>query len=345
MMLQSREAFHPIFQLPQKKLFGLYGKWTQGGLTEIDSYLLYLALFKSTDQVQFSVPAMRTEKTNSIVSGQIPRLVETVSKITAIRDYHHSVAQISINADTKDLANSHIWIDIWNANYQDYQDNYHNQKIAASIKQREERLQVLIKDSNKDISRYAHLLAKWAAESGSFPTFQVSNPISNRQCTLSEYWQEIIAMCCKEDRIFLIPKADLDELIEHCEEYVPAGSIYSYTLSNLLKSGHYKQKNYLGLGDIDITGSPYRILAAETSIEDANKLAMIDSAPKEAPREANYPSKIAYLRAKVKFDMATEYHRIQAEASAKMESINALVDQDEADNKDEDTDDLSGVNI
>jgi len=90
-------------------------------------------------------------------------------------------------------------------------------------------------------------------------------------------------------------------------------------LFQLLRDGLQRKKNFLNLGDIDI-GNPsattFRILDADASIEDANKLALIDSAPTELPIESNYPTKLAYLRAKMKYDMAIKYKQGLEESSA-----------------------------
>ena len=70
-----------------------------------------------------------------------------------------------------------------------------------------------------------------------------------------------------------------------------------------LRNGYAKQQSYLGLGDIDVSGG-YRILDAESSVQDANIIAMIDNAPTHEPSINEYPSKIAYLRAKMRWQLA-----------------------------------------
>ena len=42
--LIKREVNHPIFSVDQKRLLGLYSKYVKNHLTDIDSYLLFLAL-------------------------------------------------------------------------------------------------------------------------------------------------------------------------------------------------------------------------------------------------------------------------------------------------------------
>ena len=81
----SRELSHPIFSLEQKKLLSYTGKWAAGELTPTDSYLLFLALLNSSEQIQFRTSCKRTPLTNSIVANNMEYLVRTVIKLNAIR--------------------------------------------------------------------------------------------------------------------------------------------------------------------------------------------------------------------------------------------------------------------
>lgn len=310
MALHSREAKHPIFYLPTKKLYALYAKWSQGELTDTDSYLLFCALYNITDLVEFTSPFERSALSKSIVANNLPKLVEVINRIDAVNHHLHEqvFARMHVSHETKDMASCALWIEIWNKNYVDYISGYKNELLRTRVRQREDVLQKLIKKADKEPNKYARVLAKWAADAAKFPEFEVENVFTNTKTTLSAYWQQIIEMCCKEDRIYLIPKADFDELMEHCEANIEPGTIYSYTLSELLKTGLYKKKNYLGLGEIDLVGTPFRILNASDNIQDANMLAMIDSAPKSLPLRANYESNIAYLRASLAYKQAQKYY-------------------------------------
>ena len=45
-------------------------------------------------------------------------------------------------------------------------------------------------------------------------------------------------------------------------------------------------------------------MTADTSVETANKLAIVQNAPTELPVRINYPSQFAYIKAKLAYDMA-----------------------------------------
>src|SRR6476659_7008978 len=84
--LDSMESHHPVFDIPQKKLLCYTGKWASGALTLTDSYLLFLALLKSSDRVDFRVPVFRNEKTDSIVARNMEYLVRTIIKLNAVHN-------------------------------------------------------------------------------------------------------------------------------------------------------------------------------------------------------------------------------------------------------------------
>lgn len=299
-----QKSIHPIFTLSQDKLLALYrGKWTTGNLSETESYLLYLSLLNSTKQIRWFHHAIQHARTNQVVAGNMPRIAELINRISDIPESCHTIfAAIAITNETADLNNSNIWIDIWQDNLRDYHNGYRTYTASRKIANREEALQKLIKDSSKDLSRYARLLAKWASEAGNFPVFSVKSPISDREITCSEYWQEIIVCLAKREKAYLVPKADIEELVDHVTENIQPGTIYQHTLSTLLKDGHKIIKDYFGFGELDVSTS-FTILPTDASVEAANIQAMIDSAPSELPIEKNYPSRLAYLRAKAKWDM------------------------------------------
>lgn len=325
MFLHSKEVSHPIFYLPKKKLLGLYAKWATQELTDTDSYLLYLALFNSTELVDFRIPAELQANTKQIIANNMKQLVSVVSKIDNFLHPSLNAARISINSETKTLSTSHIWIEIWEQNFADFQDGYKTFDAIANIQRREKILERLIKSQDRNPERYASILSKWAADAGNFPTFQVKHPITYLNVTCSEYWQDIIRMCVLDSRIFNIPKADIEELIEHCDEFIAAGSIYQHALMELMKSGVHKHSTFLGFGDIDISKSNYRIIPDDSDVEKANIIAMIESAPTIEPKEKDYPSKIAYLRAKFRWEAAQRYAGAQevevSESAEQKESI------------------------
>lgn len=327
--LSHRECCHPIFAIPQKSLLSYLRKWSNAELTSTDSYLLYLALLNSTDLVEFRIAARFIPgKTDSIVANNMESLARCISYSNIIKHPSFVLPRIAITPETATLTNSNIWVQNWMECYYNFQQGFLREREIQKIRQREALLQTFIKNINKPINHYAKILADWAAEAGEFPLFPIT--IEGASIRICDYWKQIIIKCCKSEAIFTILAEDLEELITHCEDNIEHGSIYAHTLMELLRAGQRRQKNYLGLGDVDLSDSntTYRIIAEDTSIEDATKLAMIDSAPTEKPVEGNYPSKIAFLRAKLKYEMKLDYQK-QMETAAALSVASQTVTTDD----------------
>lgn len=302
--LHSRESYHPIFSVPQKKLLAYLGKWSAGELTSIDSYLLFLALLRSSDLVEFRVPAIRTPDTDSIIALNMESLCKSLARLNTVHSPSTIFSHYVISPDTRTLENVKYWIENWQDNHRDFLDGYVDTNTAAKLRVREAALERLIKNPHKPISAYSSQISDWAAIAGSFPSFQLVNPLTKLSSTCADYWKDLIIKCSKEESIFAIRRRDLEELLEHCEEHIPIGSIFSNALFKILRHALERQKNFLGLGDMDISKSTYTILGASDTVEDANLKAMVDSAPESEPTPEQYPTKFLYLKAKLRYDMA-----------------------------------------
>ena len=314
----SRETYHPIFAIPQKRLLSYTQKWASGELTRTDSYLLFLAILNSSEQIEFRVPVFRNEQTDSIVAINMEPLVRTVIKINTVTAPSVVFPRFVISPDTRFLQNVHHWIECWQDGYKQFLDGYKSAHDSHKLITREAALQRMIKNPHKPISEYAGQVAEWASIAGDFPTFLTKSPYSSLQLPLMEYWKSIIIKAAKDEYLYQIPASDLKELLEHCENKIPAGSIYSNALFKLLRHAQERQKNFLGLGDIDIKSS-YTLLTENSSAESANMKALIDSAPSEKPRPEQYPTKFAYMRAKLRWDMAQKFAKNSGETEGEAE--------------------------
>lgn len=316
--LTSREYHHPIFAIPASDLLSYADRYLDRKFSPTENYLYYLALFNCTDLIDFRVPAIQTQHTQSIIAQNCEKLLIMVERI-----HHVGVSQIKeklnlpqfvISPDTKDLSNTKHWIEIWTQNYNDYQNSYKSSSTLEKLNRKEFLLERLIKDKTKEISSYISTLADWAAIAGEFPTWEAGlspDILRGKRMSLSDYWKYIIRACARAESIFEIPDADIQELIEHCEDNIEHGSIYAHALMAILREGSGRKRNYLDLGDIDIgsRGTVFKILDADSSVEDANKLALIDSAPSSKPIERDYPNKLAFLKARTRWEMAESYRK------------------------------------
>lgn len=302
--LHARESHHPIFNIPQKKLLSYVGKWAGNELTVTDSYLLFLAILNSSDLVEFRTPAVKTPFTDSIIAQNMESLVRTVIKLNTVTNPAVVFPRYIIGPETKNLQNVKYWIQNWHEAYKEFQDGYRSAHNNDKLVRRENALERLIKNPHKPIAAYASQIADWAALAGEFPNGNIPSPFTSLQIPLSQYWKEVIIRCANETSLFSIPRTDLEDLLEHCEQNIPVGSIYSNALFKILRHALERQKNFLGLGDLDISRSTYQILSEDDSTESANIKAMVDSAPEHEPKPEEYPTRFAYLKAKLRWDMA-----------------------------------------
>jgi len=219
-----------------------------------------------------------------------------------------------------------IWnLELWQNAHLDYLDGYKSSLHLQKIADKESRLEALIKDKSKDISSYAVQLANWAYDVAGFAelNYHVADGANNdKPILLADYWKRIIVDCAKRTNIYDIHSGDLSELIDYLEDNIEVASsgIFGHTVLSLLNSARKSKEDFFAFGDISITtkGTVYKILDADASVEDANKIVLIQSAPTTEPKESEYPNKLAYLKARTRWDMArrhAESDAIRAELS------------------------------
>lgn len=300
----ARETVHPVFNIPQKKLLAYTKAWANGGLTPTDSYLLFLAVLNSSDLIDIRLPFARTPDTDSIVYGNMDKLMRAVIKLNTVTEPETVFPRYVVNAETRDLSTVHIWIDNWEEEYKNFKAGYVSAHDSQKLIIRENALRRMIMNPYKPVKDYANQIADWAAMAGNFPTFNIVSPFTKLNITLSDYWKILIVKCAKKEHLFSIPSYDLNELLTHCETNIPLGSLFSHKLLQLLRGAKEKQDNFLGLGDLDLSKTTYSILSDNSSTEAAQLKAAIDSAPTEEPRPEQYPSKFLFMRAKLRWDAA-----------------------------------------
>ena len=258
----------------------------------------------STGKIDWRVPAFYVPALDSTVAQNMELLLRTIGTINAITHPAFTYPGFVMTPDTRSLQTIGHWIAILGDCIRGFQEGNKRAQLHDRIVRREQAMERMIKDPSKNPANYANQLAEWAALAGEFPTGSV--PVDGVQIPLADYWKAIIRKAARGEAVFSLNDTDLAELIEHCEDAIPHGSIYAHALMNVLRSAADKKSNLLGLGDFDVRSGTYRILDDSDTAERANLLAMVDSAPVEKPVEYNYPSKIAFLRALYKWKAAQQ---------------------------------------
>lgn len=324
--LHARESHHCIFDAPQRTLFNYVPKWAHHELTREDSYLLFVALLKSSGRVHFRQPARYSQgASDAIVANNMEKLLIALSRMNSINAPGEIFAAVAINQESCVMENAKHWIDNWLSNYEEFKSNYSFAANAKKLTMREAALKRMIKSPHRDVSYYAVDLAKWASLAGNFPAGLTL--VDGVNVPLAEYWEGIIIAAANK-RFFTIPKKDLEEVVVHCDENVAPGSIYHHKLMLVLREA----KSYLEgfLGDLSGRGLGKRVPiwnfveggseqsegVDEPDIFAANLDRIVAAAPTIAPVRANYSTNMQYISAKIKYDAAQSVLAARKEIAA-----------------------------
>ena len=300
MTLHRREMDHPIFYLPQKRLLGIYSLYIKGQLSDIDSYLLFVALLKSTGDVTFVTPATVTTSTEQIIANNIRQLVSIIWETNSILHPSFKQPKLYIRGDNSNLSNVKTWIATWRENIEIFKSGIDTRSYAKKLKSVEDRLSKLIfsPTSISDIS-LCNAVANWADMAAEFPVAK------------KDEWKLLIRRCYNMKAMFSTPKKDIIALKEYCEENIEAGSIHFYNLMKILRAGIANHNDFLGLGVLDIESPKckdygYTLLDTPENPEVGEEamLAIISDAPTEEPEQKDYPTKLSYLKAKLAYRAA-----------------------------------------
>jgi hypothetical protein len=204
--------------------------------------------------------------------------------------------RMAITQDTATLDNVRNWIAAWNVARADFENGYRELTRNQLMMRKEDTLQRLIKEQQKELHQYAGMLADWAALAAEFPTF--TTDVNGAQIPVNEYWRQILVTCSKSPQhIWRLERADMLELLEHLEDNMEHGSIYAHAVMKLLREGIATQANYLGNYDMGFT-----VVNNTSDIEAANIRMLGEGAPTERPMLHEYPNKILYLKAKIRYE-------------------------------------------
>lgn len=321
--LHSGEISHPFFAIPQKKLISLAGDWAAGRFTIEQSYLLYLSLLDSTDLIDWRSQAEFTSRTPAILSSNMESLIRIIGKINLITHPSFSLPKFVISHSTRDLSNSHHWIEIWHENYNDWmqsqRDSRAQAEYRAKVETREAALDRLIRKSYAaNPESMGKVLAEWAAVVGEFPESTTESPFTHRQIPLSEYWKQIIRAAHDEDKLWRFPRSDIVELQDYCHERIQNSGIRGHMLFKLLREGLENYDTYAGLANFEITrgNTPFKILNEGESHYNAAIQTLISEAPTSEPKRESYASQFAYIQAKMKWQIAQKRAKVSFSTSS-----------------------------
>jgi len=306
------EAVHPIFYAEQRQLLNRARDWAAKRLNDTESKLLFLALLNSTKLVDFHATAKPEPR---IVNLNMPTLLAFISWHSDIRSPQLQLPRFVISHDNSSMNNCHILMKAWMECKEEWNSNYASATLRKKLEKKEAGLERFIRSGLKSTEDYAGRLASWALVAANAPT------------SLHEYWTQLFKL--KGIEVFNARTVDLEELVEHMEENLEVGNIFSFSVLKhvryLLMRNRAGLGFHLGMGEEETEKLDYEALAAnpftivEEPIETYNRELIASKAPAKEPVERDYPNKVAYLRAKAAFIIAQKQYE-ELEKKAKKEA-------------------------
>lgn len=302
----SKSSAHPIMYCPADILLKETENWANDNLNDEEIKLLFTALLKSTELVEFRTflnPDIKTIKSN------MDRLLRTVNWRVATGDAF-PVPKFVIDTYTQDLKSIPAWLDTWNDAKEAWETKGISWSIAQKLALREEALMKMIRSPSRKEDSYARQMAKYILELTQTPLY------------LHEEWTKIFLLKDNQD-IWNYDVEDINLLLEWMETNLNPSSLIAHDafarIRRIKKIAEMGIVGGLGIDDIPeiynekglpifkilktATDSNYQMPDLETpkisfeNIEEHNLQVAIANAPIKLPVASEFSSRVEYLRA------------------------------------------------
>lgn len=309
---------HPIFKLPAKSLleFSL-SAYIAGSLKPDDLHLLGCAL---VNQLPLDAWNATVTVTESLWPTVIKQLATTVARMDG-RELEY-VPKFRIDRQNADLSNLDSYLEAVNIAIDTARFDPTESRRALNSKNSQseltEKLFKILRDGEQKLRerhKLPQLIAQWAATAGNFPREKVT--FGNNRISLRDYWRQLIIIAFSKDSVnqligSIVTKGDYAELIEHCEQSIPYGSLHTDTLLNTLR----------GAVDILKEFKPNsRDVNARDILEDGAELAPVVPVEKpssSAPVRSAFASSLDYIKARSRWAVSvTQYSSYVSSAGSK----------------------------
>lgn len=297
----SAGYYHPIFAASHSQLYALYSDHCKGKLTYTDSYLLFLAFMHSSDQVIWKHPVTLvavSPATAQLVENNIAQLLSVLQQSAVI--VHPSFIQPNfvVSYENSDLSQITSWIEAWKSNIEYFKSGLASMKEQEELQALENKLEEHIL-SGSPAKTYSTAIANWACRAADFPPAK------------AEAYKAIIRTCYSPLKMFNTELAAIKEVEEFCHCNIEPGSIHFHELCKILEAGRSNHIDYLGDFTLLPTITDDSELPAIVTKNIIDKLT--DNAPTSKPVESDYPSSLAFLKAKLAYRMKQSKDKAQLE--------------------------------
>ena len=297
---------HPIFYADFEYLTACYKAWEEGKVHEKrDQRLLFLALLNSSDHVDWYHSADPKADT---VAANMELLFRTASWVNDVMLPSLKLPRFAINESTSKLANIKDWLGAWNEVRDDFDRGYLSRSEQEQKARKQAALDLLTDRKHKDDTSkqrhaaYLRSLADWAEIALQFPK------------ALATYWKQIIrcqsALAALD---FSSRIVDIEELVEHIEEFGEYDSVHYYALlaqvRQVLSDAKGESISSLDFASLLREPSlPERTYSREagSSTEALEVARQIAQAPLERPLRTQFESSIKYNLALARWTLAQQ---------------------------------------
>lgn len=308
-------APHPAFSASIEQLRSLLPDYAAGSMSDTDKRLLFLALLKRTELVEFKHPA---SPNNATIAANIIPLLNTLewgNRTSPI----FKTPRFSITKENCHINNIRHWINAWHESKFSYYNGQQAIQHRDALKLREDALWKLINDGLRRTSDYARQLGKWAIDS-TFTEKEEKITVTYKDIktkktvttSLREYWIMLFTLKDNLD-ILNTHTPDLEEMYHFFEEAF-ADNLTAVPLTILRHVSDILTKNkrgwdqYFGMtdepGEEELTAvmegkTVFTVVSTmNTAAEAAAKMQkMIDETPAGEPFPHQFSSRIEYLQA------------------------------------------------
>lgn len=322
----SATSHHPLFELPIERLLrDVLPLYLQGRLPEPETRVFYCALLKHSGLVLFehhAAPSLRT--INSTIQALVRTLDWTTTRTTSFK-----LPSYRVTKDNCALRNIMQWINSWN-----------DAKTTMSVRQsvieehdaallRKDTLHKLINSAYKKTEDYAAKLGRYVVETCGLQEKEAESCITIfklREPAVFSYDAEPIIklLAVMEQKLDLVEDLIARKAMQHIKRQAfknKAGILYE--LEDL-------EENEVALVLSREKGTPYIMLTRHERMQQE----VAETAPTQEPVESAFPTRVAYLVARAKWNTALsikakleENKREQAQATTTEHSSAVLEDK------------------
>ena len=289
------QGSHPLMNVDLITLLARARDWAEGKLSSTERRVLFIALLKSTELVEFHRSALPPD---SVIAKNMETLIRTMGWKGKLGDLL-PLPKYAVTNDTYRLVNIHQWLKRCNDAKSEWENKDAVWERREELRIREERLIKLIRTPTKKLSFYQGMLGRWILEA------------SNAPVAMHDYWLQLLRL--KEYRdIWAASRVDLEELLEHMEDNLPAGSIIADVAFKHVRK--LREINIggveFGLGmdddnaDLDFSAMRNNPFIMIEEIEEHNMIAAASFASKEEPKVDEFETKGLYLKAVARWRLA-----------------------------------------